>query len=176
MRDELDVEGVGIDLILSGDIDRDGDDDLIAKIDQVFDAPILGGLMVFRNDAGTLVDATDNWLGASLWNELMPNTNISGLSLMDVSGDEFLDLTFAHSGFPINELGSYFFINDGAGRLLPQGDVGLTDSSGITPFYLDHDADGDYDVVGALADVNEQSGEFVFEGFEFVILENMHRR
>jgi hypothetical protein len=177
LREELSVDGVGIDLILSADIDRDGDDDLIAKIDQVFDAPIVGGLMVLRNDAGTFVDATDNWLGATLLDDLLPNISISGMFLEDISGDEFPDLTFAHAGFPANELGHYLFINDGTGRMVPESDVGLFDSIGITPFYLDHDGDGDVDVVGAYprGDQTDDGGYFI-EGFELVILENLHRQ
>jgi hypothetical protein len=161
-----------MDIIVSEDFDGDGDDDFIAKVDVVDDSPDFG-LMALRNDGGVLVDVTIEWLGASLFEDLLPNTDVSGLEVHDFNGDGAPDLSFAHAHIPIAQLSQFLLLNDGMGHFSPMPNADIDDPVNIIPFYTDYDADGDLDIVGYVPEVTEVSpGEYVGGGYEIVVLEN----
>jgi hypothetical protein len=167
----------GIDLILAEDLDGDGDDDLIGKIDESSlpgqEDSAVGdiGLFALRNDNGVFKEVTELWLGGSLASEILPDTNIAGLYLQDINGDQHLDLLFAQS-IALNQLGQHLFLNDGRGRFSPTPAITIDSDLQISPaWYTDYDADGDTDIVGMYPDVNEVDGEYLSFGYEIIVLE-----
>jgi len=112
-----------------GDIDRDGDLDLLAAgYDGTGDFSAL-----YRNDAGIFVDATPPALRPSLQ---------SALALGDIDGDGDLDL--ALNGFVAGSIATDLYRND-AGTLVASGLV-LTTSVNGNLAWGDYDRDGDLDL------------------------------
>jgi hypothetical protein len=169
-------EGGGIDLILANDLDSDGDDDLIGKIDESTLPGVEGegklAWFALRNDNGVYVDVTKTWLGSSIISDLVPNANIAGLYLQDINGDEHADLLFAHSGIRLDQLNHYLLLNDGTGKFSPAGNAAVNSTDSVGPlWYTDHDQDGDIDIVAMLPDVNQVGQDYVQSGYELVVLE-----
>ncbi len=169
----------GIDLLLAEDLDGDGDDDLIGKIDE---STLPGeeteggsgeiGLLALRNDNGVLTNVTNTWLGGSLASQLVSDTRISGLFLEDVNGDGHKDLLFAHTSIPLNELGQYLFLNNGKGRFRAAPQISVDSDFFVGPqWYTDHDGDGDVDIVVIWPDITEVDGNFISTGYEIIVLE-----
>jgi hypothetical protein len=169
----------GIDLLLANDLDGDGDDDLIGKIDESTapgeeseNASGEIGLLALENDNGVLKDVTKKWLGGSIASQLLPNANISGLFLDDINGDGSADLLFAHSGITLNELGQYLFLNNGNGVLRPAPHISLNSDFSVAPqWYTDHDGDGDLDIVVMWPDISLVNGNYISTGYEIIVLE-----
>lgn len=166
-----DLNGGAIDQFVSEDFDGDGDVDIIAKVDEGDDNTDLG-IMALRNDGGIFVDVTEEWLGASHFDDLLPNRNIAGLEVHDFNGDGAPDLSFA-GNITIAQLGQFLLLNDGMGHFSPMPNADIAEQLGIHPFYADYDADGDLDIVGYEAEVTEVAPD-VYEqgGYEIVVLEN----
>ena len=122
---------------------------------------------------GIFVDVTDEWLGASHFDDLLPNRNVAGLEVHDFNGDGVPDLSFAHSGISIEQLSQYLLLNDGLGHFSPMPNADIDVPLNIIPFYVDYDADGDLDIVGYVPEVTEVApNEFEQGGYEIVVLEN----
>jgi len=171
-------EKAGIDLLLAADLDGDGDDDVIGKMD-ISSLPgeentTEGGLTLFalRNDNGMYTNVTETWLGGGVVSELLPNPNISGLYLQDINGDDHLDLLFANSGIELNQLGHYLYINNGKGQFFPAKNTSVDSDLSISPqWYMDHDNDGDMDIVAMWPDVTIVDGKYISTGYEIIVLE-----
>ncbi len=168
----------GIDLILAADLDGDGDEDLVGKIDEsLLDSEVgeaLGGLgmFIFRNEAGRYVDVTRQWLRSNLIREFLPDENVAGFYLQDVNDDKHLDLVFARN-IPLEQLGSYILLNNGSGKFSPAAELSLaSDIISVGPvWYNDYDGDGDTDIVAMYPDVNQVDGNFISSGYEIVVIE-----
>ena len=167
----------GIDLILAADLDGDGDEELVGKIDESLldskEGQAVGGLgmFIFRNDAGRYVDVTQQWLGSDLIREFLPDENVAGFYLQDVNDDEHLDLVFARS-IPLGQLGSFILLNNGAGKFSPIAELSIDTNISAGPvWYNDYDADGDTDIVAMYPDVNEVNGKYISSGYEIIVLE-----
>jgi Ca2+-binding RTX toxin-like protein len=124
-------------VITLGDIDRDGDADLLIGANS-------GGLRVYRNDGGTgftlLTNAENSFLNIPFFPVTYPS--FQNLTLADFDGDGDDDLTFFRGGL-------WLYDNTSSGYALVPGHYsGRTDSISSTGnAYLDIDGDNDLDFV-----------------------------
>jgi hypothetical protein len=140
------------------DVDNDLDLDLVISCVRC------EGSFLYRNDgAGTFADASD---------QLPQHNNAFGVEAMDVTGDGFLDLVTINDG---DALRNHLFVADGEGGFTDGTPGALNDdderfSDDSAPVWLDHDADGDADLlVGSIRSggdrlfVNDGNGDFTVE-------------
>jgi len=130
----------------SGDIDGDGDNDLIMTgID-----PGKKTALYINDGAGNFTEVEDS---------PFPNASAGLVFLEDLDGDDDLDLFFSGNGFGIQEF-VHTYINDGTGTfmLLPNNGLPPHDDTGMA--MADLDGDEDIDLILAVRDA---SGDFVAE-------------
>ena len=124
-----------------GDIDRDGDADLLIGADS-------GGLRVYRNDGGTSFTLLSKARNPFLNIPLFPVSYLSSqnLTLADFDGDGDDDLTIIPSGLWLHQNSSGFSLVPGpySGR-----EGALFSATGGT--YVDIDGDSDLDFVVGIA-------------------------
>ncbi len=138
-----------------GDVDGDGDVDLVQGVDALFPS---GGLRLLRNDGSGHYEASaQNAIPAVIMSP-------TGLALGDVDADGDLDLVVGNR----SNLQNLLLINDGTGRFT---DVTATDFPAVLDDtraieFVDVDADGDLDLVVAndwqadLVLINDGTGKF----------------
>jgi hypothetical protein len=141
-----------------GDLDSDGDVDLLIKEDGV-------GYSVRLNDGqGNL---------SQHWNHADPEAmHIGDMALGDVDGDGDLDVVITNGHFQSTSHPALVFLNDGTGRFADSGQrLSAVRNAGVS--LSDLDGDGDLDLV--LADymepcqiwMNDGDGGFRDSGFRF---------
>jgi cysteine-rich repeat protein len=131
--DEISVPGVK--KIVLGDLDGDGDQDILASVRRLNAVP---GLVVLTNDGWAFSASTETPLSA---------LSVSDLALGDINGDGLLDLVLTDSALSVVKV----FLGEGQGRF---GFQHQAPSVGFAPIALalsDIDNDGDLDAVSANA-------------------------
>jgi cysteine-rich repeat protein len=132
----------GVERLVLGDLDGDGDQDVLASVRRLNAVP---GLVVLTNDGGIFSAGPEATLSA---------LSVSDLKLGDINGDGLLDLVLTDNALSVVKV----FLGEGAGRF---GFQNQAPSVGFGPVALalaDIDNDGDIDAVTANAGTN--SGSF----------------
>ncbi len=144
-----------------GDLDEDGDQDLIYTSDSDF-----GLLHYKRNDDGTFVEQDDDWVfneqdhSATTGNPLKPLSLVEGyndyksITLADLDGDGDLDATISINlhDYGTGDTNYVYFENVGHGVFKKNTDginllSGTVIGSNAASFFYDYDGDGDQDIV-----------------------------
>jgi len=169
------LNGQGIDLLLAEDLDGDGDQDFLVKIDSVgqpqgdlSQLEYTQGLYTFRNDGGEFIDVTKSWLG-----ELEPETVGAHVELKDLNADGHIDLSF-QIPLEVQEINRFLLLNDGKGRFFAP-----TNANVETPDFVqtgvkwttDYDGDADFDVASLFANIDRVGDDFVQTDYEVVVLD-----
>lgn len=128
----------------SGDLDGDGDNDLI-----------MNGLDPGRNTAMYLND------GSGIFTEVLdlpfPEASSGVTILKDLDADGDLDLFFSGIGFSIGDF-AHIYLNDGSGGFTQEANPAIPQFSGKGAAIGDVDNDGDPDILISAMDTN---GDFV---------------
>ncbi len=129
--------GNDFDMLTVGDVDGDGDQDIVAPVEN-YNQGSQYGVFVYVNDGtGNITRGTDII-------PLTPDVQFSDVDLADLDGDGDLDVFVTNSTSP----GSYspVFLNDGTGVFTENGAGVYTDYS-YRSALGDIDSDGDFDII-----------------------------
>lgn len=132
----------------SGDIDGDGDNDLI-----------MSGITPARVTALYLNDGNGNF--TEVEDTPFPNASVSVTIFEDLDGDGDLDLFFSGNGFNIQEF-AHVYLNDGQGGFTQLMNPSLPQFADSGVDIADVDGDGDADLLIAIKDAN---GEYLTDVF-----------
>ncbi len=125
----------------SGDIDGDGDNDLL-----------MSGQTPSRKTALYLNDGNGNF--TEMENTPFINTTFSVTIFEDLDGDGDLDLFFSGNGFNIQEY-TRIYLNDGSGIFTELANPSLPQFSDSGVDIADVDGDGDKDILISVRDLND---------------------
>jgi cysteine-rich repeat protein len=129
------IQVPGVQRLVLGDLDGDGDQDILASVRRLNTVP---GLVVLTNDGGAFSASVERPLSA---------LSVSDLALGDINGDGVLDLVLTDSALSVVKV----FLAEGQGRF---GFQNQAPSVGFQPVALalaDMDADGDMDAISVSA-------------------------
>jgi cysteine-rich repeat protein len=141
----------GVERLVLGDLDGDGDQDVLASVRRLNAVP---GLVVLTNDGGIFSASAETTLSA---------LSVSDLKLGDINGDGLLDLVLTDNALSVVKV----FLGEGAGRFGFQNQAVSVGFGPIALALADIDNDGDVDAVTA-----STSGSFsVLENENGVLVE-----
>jgi cysteine-rich repeat protein len=140
----------GVERLVLGDFDQDGDQDILASVRRLNAVP---GLVVLTNDNGAFSAGPEATLSA---------LSVSDLQLGDINGDGLLDLVLTDNALSVVKV----FLGEGQGRF---GFQNQAPSVGFQPVALvlgDTDNDGDLDAItanvsGSVSFLENEDGVFV---------------